>query len=308
MSRKHHISCSSSLDSLTHTLDPIQDRLHINPPQKLSIWRAVLKQRYITCTQSAILNKNTQIHCTWRDKDYSRKPLHCDHDDSLYNCHASVPQQLLLSILQILDGNTKLLTITLYYTTGTIIIQGRACRQWVEQEFKRHREAVNAIDRHGLQTPSPTPLALEHQTTMDTNITNITNTKQLNAQPDQSLTQSNTTDSIEPLNYNPHASIRQAEHSTAHSTDNTPSDQNITDNIVHAEDEQLWEDVSDSQTKPKTRASTKHRRHTGMQGQRRLILQPLKMGSLNSELKQATKQINRLTALYNELQDRYPHN
>ena len=304
MSRKHHISCSSSLDSLTHTLDPIQDRLHINPPQKLSIWRAVLKQRYITCTQSAILNKNTQIHCTWRDKDYSRKPLHCDHDDSLYNCRASVPQQLLLSILQILDGNTKLLTITLYYTTGTIIIQGRACRQWVEQEFNRHREAVNAIDRHRLQTPSPTPLALEHQTTMDTNITNITNTKQLNAQSDQSLTQSDATDSIEPLNHNPHASIRQAEHSTTHSTDNTPSDQNVTDNIEHAEDEQLWEDVSDSQTKPKTRASTKHRRHTGMQGQRRLILQPLKMGSLNSELKQAKKQINKLTALYNELQDK----
>ena len=64
------------------------------------------------------------------------------------------------------------------------------------------------------------------------------------------------------------------------------------------------EDVSDSQTKPKTRARTKHRRHTGMQGQRRLILQPLKMGSLNSELKQAKKQINKLTALYNELQDK----
>ena len=163
---------------------------------------------------------------------------------------------------------------------------------------------MNAIDRHGLQTPSPTPLALEHQTTMDTN---DTSTKQLNAQSDQSLTQSNATDSIEPLNHNPvnpHSSIRQVVHSTAHSTDNTPSDQNIADNIEHAEDEQLWEDVSDSQTKPKTRGSTKHRRHTGMQGQRRLILQPLKMGSLNSELKQAKKQINKLTALYNELQDK----
>ena len=299
MSRKHHLSCIPSLDSLTDTLDPIQDRLHINPPQKLSIWRAVLKQRYITCTQSAILNKNTQIHCTWRDKDYSRKPLQVDHDDSLYNCSAPVPQQLLLSILQILDGSTKLLTITLYYTTGTIIIQGRACRQWVQEEFTRHREAVNAIDRHGLQTPSPTPLALEHQTTMDTN---DTSTKQLNAQSDQSLTQSNATDSIEPLNHNP--VNPQAEHSTAHSTDNTPSEQKIADNIEHAEDEQLWEDVSDSQTKPKTRGSTKHRRHTGRQGQRRLILQPLKMGSLNSELKQVKKQINILTALYNELQDK----
>ena len=126
----------------------------------------------------------------------------------------------------------------------------------------------------------------------------------LYAQSDQSLTQSNATDNTEPLNHNPHASIRQAEHSTAHSTDNTPSDQNIADNIEHSEDEQLWEGVSDTQTKPKTRGSTKHRRHTGMQGQRRLILQPLKMGSLNSELKQTKKQINKLTALYNELQDK----
>ena len=60
MSRNYHLSCTSSFDSLTHTLNPIQVRLHNNPPQKLSIWRAILKQRYITCTQNTIRNKNAR--------------------------------------------------------------------------------------------------------------------------------------------------------------------------------------------------------------------------------------------------------
>ena len=62
MSRNHHLSSISSLDSLTYTLDPIQDRLHIIPPQKLTIWRAIFKQHYMTCTRNTEEEHTDTLH------------------------------------------------------------------------------------------------------------------------------------------------------------------------------------------------------------------------------------------------------
>ena len=143
---------------------------------------------------------------------------------------------------------------------------------------------MNAIDRHGLQTLSPTFLALQHQTTTDTSVTNT----KLNAESDQSPTESNASVSIDLLNHNPHSRIRQTEQNTAHSTDNTPSHQNTADNIEPTEDEKLWEDVNASQTKPKTRGTTKHHRPTEAHGLRRLKLQPVKMAETGKETNQQT--------------------
>ena len=78
-----------------------------------------------------------------------RKPISTDVNDTLDDCYTDVPDDLLVSIVQISAGKSKLLTLTLYYTTGTIMLQGRACRKWVDQEFQRHRLAVNAIDKTG---------------------------------------------------------------------------------------------------------------------------------------------------------------
>ena len=64
-----------------------------------------------------------------------------------YDYYNDVPEDILLSIIQIHTDTTKLLTITLYYTTGTIMLQGRACRRWVNHEFECHKVVVNAIDK-----------------------------------------------------------------------------------------------------------------------------------------------------------------
>ena len=118
------------LDTITRTLDPIQDKISICPTRKLSIWRAVLKERYVPSVPN-----NQKLQCTWRDQNKQRKPISTDVNDTLDDCYNDVPDDLLVFIVQISAGKSKLLTLTLYYTTGTIMLPGRACRKWGDQEF-----------------------------------------------------------------------------------------------------------------------------------------------------------------------------
>ena len=131
---------SHSYGIITHTLDPIQNRIHIQPVRKLSVWRAVLNERYCRTPVS-------HMRCIWRDQNKQRQPCTTNVNDSLDDCYNDAPEDILLSIIQIHTDTTKLLTITLYYTTGTIMLQGPACRRWVNHEFECHKVVVNAIDK-----------------------------------------------------------------------------------------------------------------------------------------------------------------
>ena len=131
---------SLSYDIITHTLDPIQDRIHIQTVRKLSVWRAVLKERYCRTPEN-------HIRCIWRDQNKQKQPCTTNVNDPLDDCYNDAPEDILLSIIQIHTDTTKLLTITLYYTTGTIMLQGRACLRWVNHEFECLKVVVNAIDK-----------------------------------------------------------------------------------------------------------------------------------------------------------------
>ena len=83
------------------------------------------------CTQCAEQPEIT----VYMARPKQRKPISTDVNDTLDDCYNDVPDDLLVSMVQISAGKSKLLTLTLYYTTGTIMLQGRACRKWVDQEF-----------------------------------------------------------------------------------------------------------------------------------------------------------------------------
>ena len=128
----------------SHTASPLTTTLlHIHwtpyktgcasiPKRKLSsIWSAVLKERYSNVT----LIRQIGRPCTTNINDR----LNDCHNGVPDDCHNGVPDDLLLSIVQLLAGQRRLLTITLYYTTGIIVFQGRACRTWVDQESNATR-------------------------------------------------------------------------------------------------------------------------------------------------------------------------
>ena len=113
---------SLSYDIITHTLGPIQDRIHIQPVRKLSVWRAILRERHCR-------TPGNHIRCIIMARSKQRQPCTTNVNDSLNDCYSDDPEDILLSIIQIHTDTTKLLSITLYYyTTCTIMLQGRACR------------------------------------------------------------------------------------------------------------------------------------------------------------------------------------
>ena len=75
--------------------------------------------------------------CTWTDE--TSRPIQTLHLDSnkynnIANLPTSLPANLHLTRAQIDEGNKKLVTATLYYTTGTLLIQGNYCPDWREEE------------------------------------------------------------------------------------------------------------------------------------------------------------------------------
>ena len=75
--------------------------------------------------------------CTWTDEtSHPVQILHLDEDkyNNISNLPTSFPANLLLTKAQINEGSKKLVTVTLYYTTGTLLIQGNYCPAWREEE------------------------------------------------------------------------------------------------------------------------------------------------------------------------------
>ena len=42
-------------------------------------------------------------------------------------------------------GSAKAVTITFYYTTGTVLVQGNRCTSWVREEFNALIDSIWAV-------------------------------------------------------------------------------------------------------------------------------------------------------------------
>ena len=42
-------------------------------------------------------------------------------------------------------GSAKAVTITVYYTTGTVLVQGNGCAGWVREEFSALMDTIRAL-------------------------------------------------------------------------------------------------------------------------------------------------------------------
>ena len=85
---------SLSYDIITHTLDPTQNTIHIQPVRKLSVWRTGLKERYCR-------TPGNHIRCVCRDQNKQRQPCTTNINDSLDDCYNDAHEDMLLSIIQV---------------------------------------------------------------------------------------------------------------------------------------------------------------------------------------------------------------
>ena len=127
-------STSKESDKIIRTLDPIQIKVSDNI-EHLPLWRLALHSKYVG------EYKPTDLLPTW--KEYGAKHLRLTF--CVNTNEKCLPPSLYQTSLQLHLNGRKLITFHLYHTTGTILVQGKACRQWVEEEFKRLQACVNAF-------------------------------------------------------------------------------------------------------------------------------------------------------------------
>ena len=137
-----------SLEQIQNTIDPIQKTFKTDF-KYLPFWRFIIFQRYVGGFHppgmfGELINYGA---------------LHSSYPSCPVNTITPIPSDLKQSSIAIILKSThrQLLKITLYYTTGTILVQGAACREWVDEEFKMLQAVV-----HTMASDLRDPLELTH--------------------------------------------------------------------------------------------------------------------------------------------------
>ena len=123
-----------SNEKIHYTKDPCQITFE-SPQANLPYWRYVLYERYCGTYQPAGTSSVL--------KEFSRN----NEEQLTIPPHfvSTLPCELWRSFTQVFEGTTKLLSISTYYTTGTIHVQGNVCQEWVEHEFDKLKCIVNQL-------------------------------------------------------------------------------------------------------------------------------------------------------------------
>lgn len=122
---------------ITHTNDPNQITFVVLP-ELLPVWRKGLILRYyeqVGNLESCLVE--------WIDKDKSQSPLYI-HDEN----NPGIPKlsdQLYKTVIRIFVTGKKLLTITVFYTTCKVLVQGTKCETWIGNEFTKLKNFVEFI-------------------------------------------------------------------------------------------------------------------------------------------------------------------
>lgn len=115
------------------------------PPELLPITRCVLYQRYFLDT-----NKTSEFDVSWVDETHHPiRPiiLHGQYTD-INNIPVQLPNELFQTKLQVTCGTNKIVKVTFYYSTGTILAQGNYCPKWRYEEFDALVACIRSIYSH----------------------------------------------------------------------------------------------------------------------------------------------------------------
>ena len=112
------------------------------PAALLPITRQILYRRYV-----GDIGKRDGYQVIWVDQTKANKDLQVSDSDltDLNNIPSTLRSDLFKSRTQVSAGTTKVVTITAYYSTGTILVQGTKCLAWVKEEFDALIATARAI-------------------------------------------------------------------------------------------------------------------------------------------------------------------
>ncbi|KAK7481924.1 hypothetical protein BaRGS_00026832 [Batillaria attramentaria] len=123
--------CGATLEEIVGTRCPIQKHFHTQY-NRVNNWRKVLYDRYIEkCLPCGIT-------ATWRDNDKHHQqvqaPVSPPHPPELHH-----------TIVQIWHKTSKLITITIFYTTHLIRAEGHGSQKWIDEEFEELKETIEEM-------------------------------------------------------------------------------------------------------------------------------------------------------------------
>ena len=111
------------------------------PLELLALTRKILCKRYVYDT-----GNRQGFHVEWIDQDKHNTEIKITDTPDLTEVPTSLPcDELYESKIQVNYGLQKLVTISVYYTTGTVLVQGVKCRRWLREMFDTLIHVIHAI-------------------------------------------------------------------------------------------------------------------------------------------------------------------
>ena len=122
--------------------DPKQSTFNV-PEDLLSCARSVFFTRYVLD-----IGTREDFSVSWTDEAIGNPPKVTKYaTHSVHEIPESIPEELFRTKIAVTYRNLKLVTITVHYTTGSILVQGKKCREWRENEFQSLVDCIEAIGR-----------------------------------------------------------------------------------------------------------------------------------------------------------------
>ena len=111
------------------------------PLELLVLTRKILCKRYVYD-----IGNRQGYHVDWINQDKYNTEIKITDTPDLTEVPTSLPcDELYKSKIQVSYGLRKLVTISVYYTTGTVLVQGVKCRRWLREMFDTLIHVIRTI-------------------------------------------------------------------------------------------------------------------------------------------------------------------
>ena len=131
---------SFSIPTIHANFDCKQATFHI-PIFLLPVTRQIFYKRYV-CD----IGQRVAYSTDWADFTRTNRRIEVADSGDLEPIACELPRNdLFKSRIRVTLGSAKAVTITVYYTTGTVLVQGNKCTSWVREEFSALMDTIRAM-------------------------------------------------------------------------------------------------------------------------------------------------------------------